>query len=121
MSEKELNTCGCGCNESEEKECGCGHNHEHEHECGCGHNHEIEEETLVVDLEDEEGNIVTCDIVDVFEYKDSQYVLVQHPEEESLYLLKADDSEEGALFVPEEAEFEEVTAYYKEMVEKEEN
>lgn len=46
--------------------CGCGHNHE-EHgcgdNCGCG---EHEHEHFVVDLEDDNGNVLSCPIVDAF-------------------------------------------------------
>ena len=48
--------------------CGCGHNHE-EHgcgdNCGCG---EHEHEHFVVDLEDDNGNVLSCPIVDAFEF-----------------------------------------------------
>lgn len=129
MSEKELNKCGCGCGcgdeAKEEKEtCGCGsHNHD-EDSCGCGcgdHDHDDEgcgcgdheHESFVVDLEDENGNIVSCEVVDAFEYKDQEYVLVQNPEDGSVYLFKS-LGEEGELVIPEEAEFDEVTKYYQE-------
>ena len=94
--------------------CGCGHNHE-EHgcgdNCGCG---EHEHEHFVVDLEDEEGNTITCDVIDAFEYKDEEYVLVQHPDE-SVYLFKS-QGEEGELVLPSEEEFDEVVKFYEENV-----
>ncbi|SHI44251.1 Protein of unknown function [Clostridium cavendishii DSM 21758] len=120
MSDKELNKCGCGCGcgeEIKEESCGCGcgdHSHEHEHNhegCGCGC--EGEHESYVVDLEDENGNIISCEVVDSFEYKEQDYVLVQNPEDGSVYLFKS-INEEGELVVPEEAEFDEVTKYYQE-------
>ena len=51
MSEKELDKCGCGDN------CGCGE-HEHEH--------------FVVDLEDDNGNVLSCPIVDAFEFEENE-------------------------------------------------
>ena len=90
--------------------CGCGHNHEHQHEgcgCGCGHDHE---EALVIDLEDENGNVVSCPVIDSFEYEGNEYLLTQNPEDESVYLFRS--TEEGELIVPEEAEFDKVTEYY---------
>ena len=90
--------------------CGCGHNHE-EHgcgdNCGCG---EHEHEHFVVDLEDDNGNVLSCPIVDVFEFEENEYVLAQNPEDESVYLFRS--TEEGELIVPEEAEFDKVTEYY---------
>ena len=90
--------------------CGCGHNHE-EHgcgdNCGCG---EHEHEHFVVDLEDDTGNVLSCPIVDAFEFEENEYVLAQNPEDESVYLFRS--TEEGELIVPEEAEFDKVTEYY---------
>lgn len=113
-----LNSCGCG---SKEESCGCEeHGHEHEHDCDCGCGCE-EHENLVVDLEDENGNLVSCEIIDDFEYKDNQYVLVQNPQNNSVYLFKVDASEDGEeLIIPEDKEFEEASAYYAELIEKSE-
>ena len=90
--------------------CGCGHNHE-EHgcgdNCGCG---EHEHEHFDVDLEDDNGNVLSCPIVDAFEFEENEYVLAQNPEDESVYLFRS--TEEGELIVPEEAEFDKVTEYY---------
>lgn len=90
--------------------CGCGHNHE-EHgcgdNCGCG---EHEHEHFVVDLEDDNGNVLSCPIVDAFEFEENEYVLAQNPKDESVYLFRS--TEEGELIVPEEAEFDKVTEYY---------
>jgi hypothetical protein len=125
---------GCGCTEehdacgcSEEKEgCGCNDNHEgcgcndgDDHEgcgCGCGDN-----EALIVDLEDENGNIVPCEMVDGFTYKDNEYVLVQNPEDDSVYLFKVVGTDEDSeLVIPEDEEFEEVSSYYENQLDKEE-
>lgn len=123
--------CGCGCNEDENEivneGCGCGSNenegcgcegHEHDTEdcgCGCG-----EGEALTVDLEDENGNVVPCEIVDGFTYKDNEFALVQNPEDDSIYLFKVvGDEETGELVIPEDEEFAEVTAYYEEMIKNE--
>ena len=99
--ENELNKhegCGCGYNHEEH---GCGDN------CGCG---EHEHEHFVVDLEDDNGNVLSCPIVDAFEFEENEYVLAQNPEDESVYLFRS--TEEGELIVPEEAEFDKVTEYY---------
>ena len=105
----------CGCNE-EEKACGCGHeHHDHEHHdgCGCGEDHH---EHYVVDLEDDNGNVISCPIIDAFEFEEKEYVLAQSPEDDSVYLFRADGEE---LVVPEEEEFDRVATYYNdELVEK---
>ena len=94
--------------------CGCGHNHE-EHgcgdNCGCG---EHEHEHFVVDLEDDNGNVLSCPIVDAFEFEENEYVLAQNPEDDSVYLFKS--LENGELTVPEEAEFDKVSKYYEEVL-----
>jgi len=112
MEENKLHNCGC-----ENDTCGCG---EHEHEeggCSCGHDHE--HEPMIVDLEDENGNVVSCEVVDGFNYKEQDYILVQNPDDGSVYLFKV-VGEEGELVVPDDAEFEEVSKYYEESLQDEE-
>ncbi|MGN0143521.1 MAG: DUF1292 domain-containing protein [Clostridium sp.] len=108
--DKELEKCGCGsdcgCGENNH-DCGCG-GHEHDHDscgCGCG-----EHESFVIDLEDENGNVITCPIIDEFECEDNQYYLAQNPNENSVYLFKLVGEE---LVSPDEEEFERVSAYYQ--------
>ena len=60
--------------------------------------------------EDDNGNVLSCPIVDAFEFEENEYVLAQNPEDESVYLFRS--TEEGELIVPEEAEFDKVTEYY---------
>lgn len=108
-----------GCN-SEEGTCGCGgHNHDEDHECGCGHDHSDHEcgcgchdenESFVIDLEDEDGNLITCPVIDEFEYEENMYYLAQNPNEDSVYLFRFDGEE---LVVPDEEEFDRVSAYYE--------
>ncbi|MFA9398290.1 MAG: DUF1292 domain-containing protein [Clostridiaceae bacterium] len=97
--------CGCG-----DDNCGCG-----DEGCGCGCS---DDEQKFVDLEDEDGNIVSCEVVGEFEYKEKGYVLVQNSEDGSTYLfkIKADDSEE--LEIPDDEEFDEVSAYLDTISEK---
>jgi uncharacterized protein YrzB (UPF0473 family) len=112
MDKENLHDCQCG----EDESCGCGHE---DHEgCGCG---EHEHESLIVDLEDENGNLVSCEVVDGFEYKDNEYVLVQNPNDGSMYLFKViGEGEEGELVIPEDEEFDEVSSYYESLMEEEE-
>ncbi|MDR3593958.1 DUF1292 domain-containing protein [Clostridium sp.] len=103
--DKDLEKCGCN---GEEGSCGCGgHDHgDHECECGC---HD-ENESFVIDLEDEEGNLITCPVIDEFEYEENVYYLAQNPNEDSVYLFRLDGEE---LVVPDEEEFDRVSAYYE--------
>ncbi|WP_029453508.1 DUF1292 domain-containing protein [Clostridium algidicarnis] len=135
MNNEEQEKCGCGCGENNEEQsgcgCGCGDNNEKQEGCGCGseghgHNHdhegcdcgENEFESFVVDLEDEDGNVTPCEVVDGFEYKEGQYVLVQNPTDGSVYLFKS-VGEDGELVIPEDTEFEEVSRYYETILEEE--
>lgn len=124
MDNEKLNGCGCG----EDSDCGCNNNGGHD-DCGCGHDHGDggcgcgghDHESLIVDLEDENGNLVQCEVVDGFEYKSNEYVLVQNPTDGSIYLFKVvGEGEEGELVIPEDAEFEEVSNYYENMMADEE-
>ena len=105
------NVKGCGCSDSgcEDDGCGCG--------CGCS---DAEHEGLIVDLEDEDGNVVPCEIVDGFDYKDNEYAIVQNPQNGSVYLFKVvGEGDEGELVIPDDDEFNEVSAYYEELIESE--
>ncbi|AKC63551.1 Protein of uncharacterised function (DUF1292) [Clostridium sporogenes] len=116
MKDEKINSCGCGCGcgceeEIEKDTCGCG---EVEENCGCGCEDEECGETILVDLQDENGNAVTCEVIEEFEYKDNVYALVQNPENNSVYLFREEgQGDEVELVNPEEKEFDEVTAYYE--------
>lgn len=102
----------CGCDSHNEEGCGCG--------CGCDE-HDHDHESLIVDLEDENGNIVPCEIVDGFTYKENEFVLVQNPEDGAVYLFKVvGEGEESELIIPDDEEFEEVSKYYESSLENEE-
>lgn len=110
----EAHNCGCGCGHEHDNDelkngCGCNHDeHDHSCECGCG---EEEHESFVIDLEDENGNVMSCPIIDAFEFEDNEYVLAQNPEDQSVYMFKSVGEE---LVVPEEEEFDRVASYYNE-------
>ncbi|PRR79376.1 hypothetical protein CLLI_08560 [Clostridium liquoris] len=110
MDNEKLYNCGCENEGCESEGCGCGcEDHDHEHGA------------LVVDLEDENGKVVTCEVVDGFEYKENEYVLVQNPEDGSVYLFKVvGDEENSELVIPEDEEFEEVSSYYQTLGDTEE-
>jgi len=101
---------GCGDN------CGCGENHAHEGECGddcgCGEDHE----SFVVDLENEDGSVISCPIIDAFQFEENEYILAQNPDEDSVYLFRSTES--GELEVPDEDEFDKVSAYYSQLADE---
>jgi len=112
--------------EENKKGCCCGEEQQHDHkegDCGCGcgcDDHGHDHEALVVDLEDENGNVIQCEIVDGFLYEENEYALVQNPEDGSIYLFKVvGDDEVGELVVPEDEEYEAARAYYEQLIESE--
>ncbi|WP_307355371.1 DUF1292 domain-containing protein [Hathewaya limosa] len=110
------------CNCHEEMGCNCGE-HTHNDECGCGCGCD-DMEVLTVELEDENGNVVTCEIIDGFDYKEKEYAVVVNPEDDSYYIFRVEgvegDEESGELVVPEEKEFDEVRDYYENLLAAEE-
>lgn len=116
--------CCCGGHEHSQNEDSCCHDHEEdcccdheEGECGCGCG--CEEEVMIVELENENGEIVPCEVVDEFLFNEQLFVLVQNPEDGSVYMFKViGEGEEGELIVPEEDEFKEASAYYEKLMEQ---
>ncbi|MCH3964349.1 MAG: DUF1292 domain-containing protein [Clostridium sp.] len=96
-------------NESEGN-CSCGDENVHGEDCGCGCG---DHEPLMVDLEDENGNAVQCEVVDGFAYKENEYAIVENHENGSVYLFKVvGEGDMGELVIPDDAEFDEVSEYY---------
>lgn len=110
---KETGCCG-GHDHGHEGCCG-GHDNEHDHEecgCGCG-----EHESMFVELEDENGNVAQCEVVDGFLFEEKEFALVQNPDDGSIYLFKVvGDDEVGELVVPEDEEYDAAKAYYEETI-----
>lgn len=104
----------CGCNHEEHGDnCGCNHE-EHGDDCGCGCGCDHESEALMVDIEDEEGNTVSCEVVDGFKFEENEYAVVENPENESVYLFKVvGEGDVGELVIPDDDEFNKVSAYYE--------
>ena len=103
---------------SGEQDCDCCN--DHSEECDCEHDHDEDSEfaPLLVDLEDEDGNIVSCEVIDSFDYNENQYIIVLNPKDDSNYLFKVvGDEDEPDLIIPEDDEFDEVVKYYDSLVE----
>ena len=72
-------------------------------------------DTLFIDLEDENGNMISCPIIDQFEYEEKVYVFAQSPEDDSLYIFRVEGEGEYAEVVYlDEEEFDRVATYYNE-------
>ncbi len=82
---------------------------------------DMEEETISIEIEDEDGNMIPCEIVDGFAFKGNEYALVKNSENDTVYLFKVvgDDDEEAELVVPDDEEFNEASAHYEKLVEEE--
>ncbi len=114
----------CGGHDHEAEGCCGGHDHDHEGCCG-GHNHEGEDcgcgcgehESMFVELEDENGNVTQCEVVDGFLFEEKEFALVQNPDDGSIYLFKVvGDDEVGELVVPEDEEYDAAKAYYEQNI-----
>lgn len=118
MEKDEMKKCGCEHEDHDEScDCGCG-SHDDGCDCGCGCD---DQDSVVVELEDENGNVIPCEMVDRFVYKENEYALVQNPDNGEVYLFKIETvDDEPQLTVPDDAEFEEVSKYYEDSVETEE-
>lgn len=106
----------CNCNKDHlNEECGCGCGHDHNNEgCGCGCE---DVPALTVELEDQNGNSILCEVIDGFMFEENEYALVQNPEDDSVYLFKVvGDEEFGELVVPEDGEYEAAKNYYESLL-----
>lgn len=120
--DNELNKCGChdgengcGCGTGDHG-CGCNHDHDHDHDgCGCE-----EHETFVIDLEDDNGNVISCPIVDAFQCEEKEYILAMNEADDSYYLFRVEGEEGEDLVVPDEEEFDRVSKYYNDVLVNEE-
>lgn len=106
-----------------EKNC-CGHNHEENCGggcgCGCG-DHEHDHAPIIVELEDENGNVIECEIVEGFMFEEKEYAVVLNPENEEVYIFRVEGTDDvGELVVPEEDEFNRVMDFYETLLEADE-
>lgn len=80
----------------------------------------INSDTIEIEIEDVDGRMISCEIVDGFLFKSNEYALVKNKENNTIYLFKViGDDEEAELVIPEEAEFKEAADYYEKLVEEE--
>jgi hypothetical protein len=68
-----------------------------------------------IELEDEDGNVLTFIVDEWFEYKDSVYaVMIDEDDEAVLFRVEEDDEGELSFINPDEDEFAEVAKFYEE-------
>ncbi|SHH38356.1 DUF1292 domain-containing protein [Clostridium grantii] len=76
-------------------------------------------DTIEIEMEDENGNVIPCEIVDGFMFEEQEYAVVKNKEEDSIYLFKVvGDDEEAELVLPSDEEFDAAAAYYDGLVEE---
>ena len=91
---------------------GCEHD-----ECGCGCGHDCDEEVPMVYYEREDGTEVGLPIVDSFEYKDVEYVVVEDEDQESSYIFTVVENDGEETLEPiDDANFDEVADYYESLL-----
>lgn len=78
----------------------------------------------MITLLDDEGNEVECEVIDLFEYDEKEYVVLLPTDEEDPYILRVDKDEDGnEIFavIEDDEEFEKVAEAYDELLGEEEN
>lgn len=78
----------------------------------------------MITLLDDEGNEVECEVIDMFEYDENEYVVLLPVDEEDPYILRVDKDDEGnEIFavIEDDEEFEKVAEAYDELLGEEED
>ena len=64
-------------------------------------------------------NVVSCPVIDSFDFEEKEYVLAKNPEDDSVYMFRVEGEDGQELVVPDEAEFDKVAKYYDEVLTQE--
>lgn len=78
----------------------------------------------IITLLDDEGKEVECEVIDLFEFEEKEYVVLLPVDEEDPYILRVDKDEDGNevfAVIEDDDEFEKVAEAYDELLEDEEN
>jgi uncharacterized protein YrzB (UPF0473 family) len=78
----------------------------------------------MITLLDDDGNEVECEVIEMFEFENKEYVVLLPVEEEDPYILRVDKDDEGnELFavIEDDEEFDRVAEAYDELLEEDEN
>lgn len=78
----------------------------------------------MITLLDDEGNEVECEVIDMFEFEDKEYIVLLPVDEEDPYILRVDKDDDGNevfAVIEDDEEFNRVAEAYDELLEDEEN
>lgn len=78
----------------------------------------------IITLLDDEGKEVECEVIDLFEYDEKEYVVLLPVDEEDPYILRVDKDEDGTevfAVIEDDEEFEKVAEAYDELLGEDEN
>lgn len=98
--------------------------HHHDHECNdhdgcdCGHEHES------ITLEFDDGEVLDCPIIELFEIEGQEYIALLHPVEETALLYRFEDNEDGTIeltSIEDDEEYELVSETFISFMEEEED
>jgi uncharacterized protein YrzB (UPF0473 family) len=84
---------------------------------------ENETENMIT-LLDDEGKEVECEVIDLFEFEEKEYVVLLQVDEEDPYILRVDKDEDGSevfAVIEDDEEFDKVAEAYDELLGEEEN
>lgn len=73
----------------------------------------------MITLLDEDGNEVECEVIDMFEYDEKEYIVLLPDDEDDPYILRVDKDEDGKdvfAVIEDDDEFEKVADAYDELV-----
>lgn len=78
----------------------------------------------MITLLDDEGNEVECEVIDMFEFEDKEYIVLLPEDEEDPYILRVDKDDEGNevfAVIEDDEEFDRVSEAYDELLGEDEN
>lgn len=78
----------------------------------------------IITLLDDDGNEVECEVIDMFEFENKEYVVLLPVDEEDPYILRVDKDDEGNevfAVIEDDEEFDKVAEAYDELLEEDEN
>ena len=84
---------------------------------------ENETENMIT-LLDDEGKEVECEVIDLFEFEEKEYIVLLQVDEEDPYILRVDKDQDGSevfAVIEDDEEFDKVAEAYDELLGEEEN
>lgn len=78
----------------------------------------------MITLLDDEGNEIECEVIDMFEFEEKEYVVLLPVDDEDPYILRVDKDDDGNevfAVIEDDDEFDKVAEAYDEMLDDDEN